>query len=168
MNKTDVMSQIPSLNKSTHWVKPRNNLYHLIITSLCQRWFSMKFLEDKTGTESWAKGNPSKFQRRTGRVWACPSPGAAWAPQPCPPSTPGLPTQCWIFMKRPESQGGLTLMRHFSVLVSIKLTYFEGLSAFRPPALPATKGTNKKGPNTFVCSWTQKIFLWFSQFSHFW
>lgn len=131
MNKTDVMSQIPSLNKSTHWVKPRNNLYHLIITSLCQRWFSMKFLEDKTGTESWAKGNPSKFQRRTGRVWACPSPGAAWAPQPCPPSTPGLPTQCWIFMKRPEGSGWFDLYETLFSTCQYKINLFWRFECFQ-------------------------------------
>lgn len=173
MNKTDVMSQMLSLNKSTHWIKPINNLYHLIITSRNQRWFSMKLLEDRTGTESWAKGNPSNCQCRTCRVCACSSPGAAWAPSPALAAAPALLGQAALpapqgFMKTLECQGGLPLMRHFSRLFSIKLTYFEGLSAFRPPALPATKGTEKKGPNTFVCSWTQKNFLWFSLFSHFW
>lgn len=190
------MTQILSLNKSTHWIKPTNNLHDLIILSPYQRLFSLKLLEDKTGMESWTKGHPSKYQPRTCRqISVClvlprKQPGlinpalAAAELQlssarlrlqhnntalAAPRGTATASTECWIFMETLEYQGGLTLKRQFSGLFSIKLTSSEGLSAFRPPVDSSYFASNQRNKKERIKQiWFWKIFLWYSLFSHLW
>lgn len=195
MNKTHAMTQILHLNKSTHWIKPINNLHHLIILSPYQRLFSLKLLEDKTGIESWTKGHRSKDQPRTCRqISLClvqprklpglinPALAAAelqlsWArlclqhtntTLAAPQGTATASTQCWIFMETLEYQGGLTLKRQFSGLFSIKLTFFWRFECFQASCgflLLCQQPKEQKRRDQ-----TNLILedLWCSLFSHLW
>lgn len=157
MKKTAVMSQMLSLNKTTHLIKPRSKLYHLVIMSACEMYFATKLLnsnkyrEISKGTPKWVptkvlQGSTTSARRGAARSLsssACPGTAAHVSSSTSERQQthaallevdPGFLTHCWILMRKTWASGWFdsykTLFRTFAVTYII--SYFWRLERSLP------------------------------------